>query len=50
VATALLGGILGTAGPALINGFHAAAVACAVASIAASMSAYFLIVVALPTK
>jgi len=50
VATALLGGILGTAGPTLINGFHAAAVACAVASIAASMSAYFLIVVGLPTK
>jgi len=50
VATALLGGVLGTAGPALINGFHAAAAACAVASIAASMSAYFLIVVGLPAK
>jgi EmrB/QacA subfamily drug resistance transporter len=50
VATALLGGILGASGPALINGFHAAAVGCTVASIAASMSAYFLIVVGLPAK
>ncbi len=50
VATALLGGILGAASPALINGFHAAAVACAAASIAASVSAYFLIVVDLPAK
>jgi predicted MFS family arabinose efflux permease len=49
VATALLGGVLGTVGPALINGFHSAAVACAIASVAASMSAYFLIV-DLPAK
>jgi EmrB/QacA subfamily drug resistance transporter len=43
VATALLGGVLGAAGPALISGFHAAAIACAVASVAASASAFFLI-------
>jgi EmrB/QacA subfamily drug resistance transporter len=43
VATALLGGVLSAAGPALVSGFHTAAVACAVASIAASASAFFLI-------
>jgi EmrB/QacA subfamily drug resistance transporter len=42
VATALLGGVLGAAGPALISGFHAAAIACAIASVAASASAFFL--------
>jgi EmrB/QacA subfamily drug resistance transporter len=43
VATALLGGVLGAAGPALVSGFHAAAIACAIASIAASASAFLLI-------
>jgi EmrB/QacA subfamily drug resistance transporter len=43
VATALLGGVLGVAGPALVSGFHAAAIACAIASVAASASAFFLI-------
>jgi EmrB/QacA subfamily drug resistance transporter len=43
VATALLGGVLGVAGPALINGFHAAAIACAAASMAAGACAFFLI-------
>jgi MFS family permease len=43
VATALLGGVLGTAGPALMSGFHVAAVICALASVAASASAFFLI-------
>ncbi|MEA2818299.1 MAG: hypothetical protein QOJ86_303 [Bradyrhizobium sp.] len=43
VATALLGGVLGVAGPALVSGFHAAAIACAIASLAASASAFFLI-------
>lgn len=43
VATALLGGILGAAGPALVSGLHTAAIACAIASIAASASAFLLI-------
>jgi EmrB/QacA subfamily drug resistance transporter len=43
VATALLGGVIGTEGSALMSGFHAAAVACAIASVAASASAFFLI-------
>jgi EmrB/QacA subfamily drug resistance transporter len=43
VATALLGGVLGLAGPALVGGFRGAALACAVASAAASASAFFLI-------
>jgi EmrB/QacA subfamily drug resistance transporter len=43
VATALLGGVLGRAGPALIGGFHSAALVCAVAALAASASAFFLI-------
>jgi hypothetical protein len=42
VATALLGGVLGASGTALIGGFHMAAMACAVASVAASASAWFL--------
>ena len=48
VATALLGGVLGLNGRALIGGFHAAAIACAVASVAAAASAFFLIVAARP--
>jgi MFS family permease len=43
VATALLGGILGAAGPGLLAGFHTALIVCAVASVAASASAFFLI-------
>ena len=43
VATALLGGVLGTAGPTLVSGFHTAASICALASLAASASAFFLI-------
>jgi predicted MFS family arabinose efflux permease len=50
VATALLGGVLGAAGPALINGFHAVAIVCALASAAASASAFFLIVNNPPTR
>ncbi len=42
VATALLGGVLGLTGPALVTGFHAASIACALAS-AAAASAFFLI-------
>ena len=43
VATALLGGVLGAKGPSLIMGFHTVAIACAIACIAASASAFFLI-------
>jgi hypothetical protein len=43
VATALLGGVLGATGPALVSGFHTAAIVCAVASVAASASALVLI-------
>jgi MFS family permease len=43
VATALLGGVFGAAGPALVSGFHIVAIVCAMASIAASASAFFLI-------
>jgi hypothetical protein len=43
VATALLGGVLGASGPSLIGGFHTAALACAIACMAASASAFFLI-------
>ena len=43
IATALLGGVLGTAGVQLITGFHLAALACAIGSVAASASAFFLI-------
>jgi EmrB/QacA subfamily drug resistance transporter len=43
VATALLGGVLGVAGTALVSAFHAAAVICALASVAAAASAFFLI-------
>jgi EmrB/QacA subfamily drug resistance transporter len=43
IATALLGGVLGAKGPALLDGFHATAIACAIACLAASASAFFLI-------
>jgi MFS family permease len=42
VATALIGGVLGAAGPALLSAFHYAVVICALASVAASASAFFL--------
>ena len=42
VATALIGGVLGAAGPALLSAFHYAAVICALACVAASASAFFL--------
>jgi EmrB/QacA subfamily drug resistance transporter len=42
-ATALLGGVLGTSGPVLINGFHATAMVCALASVGASACAFFLV-------
>jgi hypothetical protein len=50
VGTALLGGVLGTAGPVLVNAFHSAAIACALASVAASASAFFLIAAGAPAK
>ncbi len=43
VATALLGGVLSAAGPALIAAFHATAVVCAVTCVAASASALLLV-------
>jgi len=43
IATALLGGVLGAKGPALLAGFHGAALVCAAASVAAAASAFFLI-------
>jgi EmrB/QacA subfamily drug resistance transporter len=43
VATALLGGVLGARGAGLIAGFDHAIIACAIAALAASASAFFLI-------
>jgi MFS family permease len=43
VATALLGGVLGAKGDALMGGFHAAIIACAIACAIASAAAFFLI-------
>ncbi len=43
VATALVGGVLGAAGPALLANFHGTVILCALASVAASASAFFLI-------
>jgi len=43
MATALLGGILGTSGPALVSGFQVAALACALAAAGASASIFFLV-------
>ena len=48
VATALLGGVLGAVSPALIGGFHASAIWCALACLSAAGCAYFLISV--PTR
>jgi EmrB/QacA subfamily drug resistance transporter len=50
VATALLGRVLGTTGPALVIGFHATSVICALASGLASLSAFSLITVGGPSK
>jgi EmrB/QacA subfamily drug resistance transporter len=46
VATALLGGVLGAAGPVLIDGLHDAAIVCALASAGAGASAFLLVRVA----
>lgn len=43
IATALLGSVLGATGKVLVQGFHVAAWACAIACLAASASAFFLI-------
>jgi EmrB/QacA subfamily drug resistance transporter len=43
IGTALLGGVLGAKGEALVAGFHAAIVACALACAGASACAFFLI-------
>ena len=43
MATALLGSVLGAGGSTLMSGFHTAMAACAIASIGAAASAYFLI-------
>lgn len=43
IATALLGSVLGAQGQVLVQGFHVAAWACAIACLAASASAFFLI-------
>jgi MFS family permease len=43
IATALLGSVLGATGVALDSGFHVTALVCAVASLGASASAFFLI-------
>ncbi len=43
MATALLGGVLGLSGTALLAGFHTAVIVCAVACLAASASVFFLV-------
>ncbi len=43
IATALLGGVLGLSGSALIAGFHAAVVVCAVAALGAGGCAFLLV-------
>lgn len=43
VATALLGGVLGAAGEALVSGFHTAVIACAVACVGAGAAAFLLV-------
>ena len=50
VATALLCSVLGVAGLPLMSGFHGAAIACAIASLAASASAFFFIPAGAPGK
>ena len=43
IATALLGGVLGTSGEALVSGFHTAVIACAIACAAAGVAAFLLV-------
>lgn len=43
MATALLGGILAASGGELLHGFHVAAMVCAIASVAAGLSAFLLV-------
>ena len=43
IATALLGGVLGLSGAALVTGFHAAVLACAAASAGAGACAFFCV-------
>jgi len=43
IGTALLGGVLGAKGEALVAGFHTAILACAIACAGASACAFFLI-------
>ena len=43
IATALLGNVLGARDEALMSGFYTAIIACVVACMAASASAFFLI-------
>jgi EmrB/QacA subfamily drug resistance transporter len=43
IATALLGSVLGATGAALSDGFRATSIACAIASLGAAASAFFLI-------
>jgi predicted MFS family arabinose efflux permease len=50
VATALLGSVLGTGGPNLLAGFHTGMIVCALACVAASASAFFLITVGSSSK
>ena len=45
VAIALLGSVLSASGPALIGAFHQAAIVCALASGAASLSAFLLVAI-----
>jgi MFS family permease len=42
IGTALLGGVLGAKGEALLSGFHTAILACAIACLGASSCAFFL--------
>jgi EmrB/QacA subfamily drug resistance transporter len=50
VATALLGGVLSVAGPALLAGFHSAMIICALVSVAAAASAFFLFTIGTSSK
>ena len=50
VATALLGGVLDTAGSVLLSRFHIAGLVCSLASGAAAVSAFFLITVGASSK
>jgi EmrB/QacA subfamily drug resistance transporter len=50
MATALVGGVLGASGAALVSQFHVTCVACACASIAAAACAFLLVRVEVPKK